>query len=160
MPVTAKSLTATIVNTKRNENSLTSRIKSISYLDNIFAKKEAVTHDFDEAFLLNSKQNVAEGSISNIFIVKNDTVSTPPIIDGALPGVVRHVILNELNIEDLKIQETHIGVEALMDADEIFITNALMGVKPIHQIDTKKLNPDFPVTTQISNTFKAKFNYV
>lgn len=158
--VRSKSMSATIVKTQRNENSLTSRIKSISYLDNVFAKKEAVANGFDEAFLLNSKKYVAEGSVSNIFIVKNNSVYTPPIIDGALPGVVRHVILNDLKIQNIRIKEVTINVKELMDADEIFITNALMGVMPIHQIDTKKLCSDFHITHHISNAFNEKFNYL
>jgi branched-subunit amino acid aminotransferase/4-amino-4-deoxychorismate lyase len=154
------SMTATIVNTRRNENSLSSRIKSISYLDNILAKKEAVINGFDEAILLNSKSLVAEGAISNIFVVKNNMIYTPPIEDGALPGITRYVILNELKIKDIQIVEHHIDKEMLFNADELFISNALLGVKPIHKLDDKNFDETFDVTTLIANTLRYQCDYI
>ena len=156
----AKSMTATVVNTRRNEHSLSSRIKSISYLDNIIAKREAVSKGFDEAFLLNSISNLAEGAISNIFIVKNNNVLTPPIIDGALPGVTRHVILNSLNFDNIEVKEQHINTDMLLDADEVFITNALLGVKPIRMINNKLLSNEFQIANLVSSSLKEKFNYI
>lgn len=155
-----KSMTAIIVDTRRNESSLASRIKSISYLDNIIAKREAVSKGFDEAFLLNSRSNLAEGAISNIFIVKNNHILTPPIIDGALPGVTRHVILNDLVLDDIKVKEQHINTDMLLDADEVFITNALLGVKPIHMINNKLFSNEFQITNLISSSLKEQFNCI
>lgn len=154
------SMTATIIKTRRNENSLASRIKSISYLDNILAKKEAIDKGFDEAFLLNSKRYLAEGAISNIFIVKNGIVYTPPIVDGALPGVIRHIILNDLTLKNLTIKEEHIKSNELLSADEIFISNALLGVKPIHKLDNIKFQESFEITNIISLALKKQFNYI
>jgi len=155
-----KSMTATVVNTRRNEYSLSSRIKSISYLDNIIAKREAVSKGFDEAFLLNSISNLAEGAISNIFIVKKNNVLTPPIIDGALPGVTRHIILNSLILDNIEVKEQHINTDMLLDADEVFITNALLGVKPIHMINNKLLSNEFQVANLVSSSLKEQFNYI
>ena len=155
-----QSMTATIVETRRNELSMASRVKSISYLDNIFAKKEAVLKGADEAFLLNSQGFLAEGAISNVFIIKNKTLFTPRIEDGALPGVIRYIILNKLNLKDLIIKEEKISLEMLMDAEDIFITNALFGVMPINQINDKKITNISSITTLISKELIESFNYI
>ena len=156
---TKDSMTATIVGTRRNENSLASRIKSISYLDNILAKKEAVSGGFDEAFLLNSKSYLAEGSLSNVFMIKNKTVYTPPIADGALPGVIRDIILNEL-ILDIEVKEQSIDTDSLLNADEVFITNTLIGVKSIIKLDKKIYQEPFVTTRLISAALKKQFNTI
>ncbi len=156
-----KSMTATISTTiKRNENSPSYKIKSISYLDNILAKKEAFSKGFDEAFLLNSKQNVAEGTISNIFIFKNNEIYTPPIISGVLPGVTRNIILNELSLSSVKIMEKNISVDELIDADEVFITNSLFGAMPISKLDNKIYSSSFGIAYSISKLLREKFNYI
>lgn len=144
---------ASVVSIRRNENSITSRIKSISYLDNILAKKEAVEKGFDEAFLLNSRSFLAEGAISNIFIVKNGQIFTPPVTDGALPGVTRHIILNHLVDKEISIVEHSISLDFLFDADEIFISNAISGIKPVSNLDNKKLITSYPVTKAIAENF-------
>lgn len=151
-------MNATIVETRRNENSLSSKIKSISYLDNILAQKEALSKGFDLAILLNSKSNVAEGAISNIFAIKRNKIYTPLICDGALPGVVRHVLLNVLEHSQYSIHEKTITVNELYDADEVFITNALLGVKKIARIDEiKYMKGD--ITSEIQKQFIKQFSY-
>ncbi len=154
------SMSATVVATRRNELSMASRVKSISYLDNILAKKEAVLKGADEAFLLNSKGILAEGSISNVFIANNKTVSTPRIDDGALPGVVRHIILNELNLNELSIKEEEISLEMLLSAENIFITNALFGVMPINQINDVKISNNSGISSLISKRLIERFDYI
>tara|TARA_R110000868_G_scaffold65823_1_gene196487 strand:- start:830 stop:1672 length:843 start_codon:yes stop_codon:yes gene_type:complete len=154
------SMNAAVVETRRNELSMASRVKSISYLDNILARKEAVLKGADEAFLLNSKGFLAEGSVSNVFIVNNKTVSTPRIDDGALPGVVRHVILNELNLSELTIKEEEISLEMLLNAEDIFITNALFGVMPINQINDVKISNNPGISSLISKRLIERFDYI
>lgn len=154
-----QSMSATIVNTRRNEYTFASRIKSISYLDNILAKKEALSQGFDEAFLLNSSSHLAEGSVSTVFVVKNNTVYTPPLTDGALPGVIRHVILNRLKLDGLILKEKTVHTGMLDDADEVFISNALMGVKPIHRLDEKTFAAPYSVATEISVALRTQYNY-
>lgn len=154
------SMSATIVGTRRNELSMASRVKSISYLDNILARKEAVLKGADEAFLLNSKGLLAEGSVSNVFIVKNTTLSTPRIEDGALPGVIRHIILNKLNLKEVTVKEEPISLEMLLNAEDIFITNALFGVMPINKINDKKITNSSSIATLISKKLIDDFNYI
>lgn len=133
-PIIKSDFSALIVNTRKNEHTLAARIKSISYLDNILAKQEAINQGYDEAILLNTASNVADGAIANVFMVKNGQIYTPKITDGALPGVVRSILLKEFRAE-FSIVEKSISMDELLQADEVFLTNALMGVQPVSRIN-------------------------
>ena len=150
LPNFKTSMSVNIVNITRHENALSSRIKSISYLDNVIAKKEAQNAGFDEAILKNTQGHIAEGAVSNIFIIKNNnTVVTPPIQEGALPGTYREQLLKVLP-PYFKITEEIITTDDLKNANEIFLTNALMGVRPVHLIDDIFENKKFLITEKIT----------
>lgn len=134
-PSLKTNFSALIATTRKNEHTIAARIKSISYLDNILAKQEAMSQGYDEAILLNTASNVADGAITNIFMVKNNRTYTPPIADGALPGVIRSILLEELKAEFPMMIEKSISANELLSADEVFVTNALMGIQPVHQIN-------------------------
>jgi len=81
------------------------RIKSLNYLNHILARIEANRAGADEAVLLNTQGRVAEGTADNLFIVRDGRLLTPPVIDGALPGITRALILElagEMGIETCK----------------------------------------------------------
>jgi branched-chain amino acid aminotransferase len=153
-----KPFSACIVNTRKNEHTPAARVKSISYIDNILAKQEAMHQGYDEAILLNTALNVADGSISNVFMVKDKQVITPPVSDGALPGVVRSILLKEFS-QDFTIIERSISSEELMLADEVFLTNALMGIKSVNKVDAK-LFSSFSVASQLSASLREQKNYI
>lgn len=141
-----------VVNTRKNEHSLTSKIKSISYLDNVLAKKEAFEHGYDEAILLNTASNIADGSMSNVYIVKNGEIFTPPIADGALPGVIRSILLEKFNTPSFV--EKSFSIKELLSADEIFLTNSLMGCKAVY-----KVNDNLMHSNHYSNKVDAFLRY-
>lgn len=147
-------MSASVVLTRKNENSLSSQVKSTSYLDLILAKREAVAKGFDEAFLLNSKGNLAEGAITNIFVVKNNKIYTPSIADGALPGITRRVILNELHFDGISIEEESITLDFLKQADEIFVSNALLGIRAIKILDDLVLTSTHRITDLVLASYQ------
>ena len=153
-----KPFSACIVSTRKNEHTAASRVKTISYMDNILAKQEAMSQGYDEAILLNTSSNVADGSISNVFIVKDQQIFTPPISDGALPGVVRAILLEEFS-RDFSITEKSISPADIKQADEVFLTNALMGIKSVYRVDnTDYLS--FSVANKLSGLLRDKKNYI
>lgn len=152
-----KPFSACIVNTRKNEHTPAARVKSVSYIDNILAKQEAITQGYDEAILLNTASNVADGSISNVFMVKDNQVITPPVSDGALPGVIRSILLEEFN-QDFSMVERSISPEELMLADEIFLTNALMGIKSVSRLDDK-IFASLPVANKLGALLRGRKNY-
>jgi branched-subunit amino acid aminotransferase/4-amino-4-deoxychorismate lyase len=131
-----RGFTATIAkSTRRNEYSPLSRHKTTNFLDNILAKNEAQNLNADEAILLNTAGNIAEGTVTNIFLVKNRQVLTPCIEDGALPGIMRQKVLELCHTQNIPAQETSLTSKDLEHADEAFLTNSLMGVMPLAKVD-------------------------
>lgn len=124
-----------ILSTIRNEHSPLTSIKSTNYLESILGKATAKQQGADEGIWLNTKGYLCEGTMSNIFFIKGGTLFTPSLASGCLPGTRRQLILGLAR--SLQIP-THEGLYSLSDlflADEVFMTNALMGIMPVRQID-------------------------
>lgn len=121
--------------TRRNEFSPLSRIKSINYADNILALLEARKHDHNEAILLNTKNNVCCSSSGNIYIVENNEIITPPLTDGVMDGVTRSHL-----IKAHSIKEQIISKERFLEAEEIYISNAI-SIRPVILLNNKQKTP-------------------
>ena len=106
--------------TRRNEHSPLSRIKSLNYLDSIIARREADAGGFDDAILLNTRGAVAEATAANIFLLHDGRWLTPPVDDGALPGIVRARLLAAGGAI-----EASIGEADLVRASAGFLVNSL-----------------------------------
>ncbi len=137
-------VTAVIASIRRNETSPLAHIKSLSYLDNLLAKREALQAGADEALLLNTKGSLAEASIANLFIVLGGDVLTPPIAHGALPGVTRDAVLELAESARIRATEASLMVDDLRHADEAFLTNAIAGVLPLVSVDTQNVGSGEP----------------
>ena len=125
-PEPARMIIATV--TRRNELSPLTRFKTLNYLDNVIARDEATLAGADDAFLLNTQGRVAEATAAKVFLLVNGGLITPPIAEGALPGVARADAIRLTHAE-----ERPVTVETLAKASEVFLTNAL-GVRPVIRI--------------------------
>ena len=131
---------AVISTIRRNEFSPLANVKSLNYLDNILARQEAAKKGADDALMLNTAGNIACASAANIFFVKGDTLITPPLNDGALPGTMRAYVMNELMPKyGLAAVERSVFPAEIYEMDEAFLTNALMGVMPLVSVDGRIL---------------------
>ncbi len=117
----------------RNEMSPLSQLKTISYLENIIARRESDAKNANEAILLNSKGFIAEATIANLFVVVNGRLMTPPVEDGALPGVMRANILSQLDCIEASIKP-----QIFSEASEGFLTNSL-SIRPLVSVDEAPL---------------------
>ncbi len=115
--------------TRRNEHSPLSRCKCINYLDNILARLEAAKRGAEDALLLNTAGRLAGTTIANLFLVIDGAVVTPPVADGALPGVMRGEVINAAGAEERSLKP-----EDLASASEAFVTNCL-GIRPLVSVD-------------------------
>lgn len=106
--------------TRRNEHSPLSRCKCINYLDNILARLEAAKRGAEDALLLNTAGRLAGTTMANLFLVIDGAVVTPPVADGALPGVMRGEVLAAAGAEERSLKP-----EDLARASEAFVTNCL-----------------------------------
>jgi len=120
---------------RHNEQSPLVSIKSTNYLENIFAKEEAMAHGAEEGLWLNTKEVLCEGTMSNIFFLKDGTLFTPSLESGCLPGTRRQIILELARSLLIPTDEGLYSFSSLLEADEIFMTNALMGIMPVRQVD-------------------------
>ncbi|WP_428407678.1 aminotransferase class IV [Hyphococcus sp.] len=112
----------------RNEHSLITRWKTLNYLDNILAKEEAVVAGADDAIMLNTARRVACASAANVFLVQGETLKTPPPEEGAMPGVVRGVVLEEAQKAGIAIEAAPVESKELY-ASALFLTNSLIGLR-------------------------------
>jgi branched-subunit amino acid aminotransferase/4-amino-4-deoxychorismate lyase len=110
-----------------------SRHKTLNYLEHLRARRAAVEAGFDEALWVDEHGRVLEGATTNIFAVIDSRLVTPDASAGLLPGVARRVVLG-LGGEN-SVDSVTLTREMLARAEEIFVTNALMGVMPVRALD-------------------------
>lgn len=102
--------------------------KAINVVGSIYANENKL----DNCLLLNTNKSIVEVLNGNLFLVKDNVVKTPPIIDGCLKGIMRKQIIETLTtIEDYNFIEDSISPFELQQADELFITNVIMGIQPV-----------------------------
>ncbi|SDR64990.1 aminotransferase class IV [Christiangramia echinicola] len=117
---------------------LLSTIKSNNRAVNVLGSIYARENDYDNCLLLNEKKSVVEALNGNIFLVKGNTIKTPPIADGALNGIIRTQLINILKkTEEYTLKETSISPFELQKADELFITNVAQGIQPVSKYRKK-----------------------
>jgi branched-chain amino acid aminotransferase group I len=124
------------VTLKRNLSSPLVKIKSANYLDNILAKAEAKSQGAHEALMLNTDGFVAEGSMSNLFLVTQGRLITPDNNSGILPGITRACIIELAHAAGIPVEERQVKPEELAGADEIFLTSSIMEVIPVRMLDS------------------------
>ncbi|MFG1419733.1 aminotransferase class IV [Xanthobacter sp. V0B-10] len=128
--------------TRRNERSPLSQVKSLNYLDNILARQEAARAGADDALLLNTRERLAESTIANLFAVIDGRLVTPPVSEGALPGVMRAAVKAQ------GAEERPLTPDDLAQAEEIFLTSSL-GIRPVARL-TERAFSVFPVAERLA----------
>ena len=137
----------------RNERSAVAGIKTTSYAENVLALAEARSRGGSEAVFANTAGNLCEGSGSNIFLVLDGLLVTPPLSAGCLAGVSRALILERLEIP---AAERDVPVDVLRRAPEAFLTSATRDVQPIRTVDGVVLGEcPGPVTRRVSAAYRA-----
>jgi len=142
---------------RRNSHSPLSGLKTANYLENILARQEAKKAGADEALLLNEKGMLAEASMSNLFLVKDGVLMTPDPASGILPGITRGVVLELAAKLSIKAVETEIPPETLFKADEVFLTNSLIEIMPLVEVDGKLISDGQrgQVTARLQKAYRA-----
>lgn len=120
--------------------------KTMNYLPNILVKREALSKGFDDALILNEKEEITECSASNILIVKGSEFFTPSQSSGLLMGTTLETLL-----EKIPIKTRPLTLEDLYDASHVFITNSLIGVCPVVQFEDKVFNINPHLTAYLNS---------
>ncbi|MFD2528068.1 MULTISPECIES: aminotransferase class IV [Polaribacter] len=136
-----------------NYSGLLSTVKTNNRMLNTLASIYANENDLDSCVLLNERKGVVEVTNGNIFVVKGNVVKTPALSEGCIKGIVRGKIIEILTKnKDFTIEETTISPFEIQKADEVFITNAIVGVQAITKYKKKTF------TTSLATKLQANLN--
>jgi len=152
-----KGLIVITVSTRRNiPDALTPRVKSLNYLNNIYAKMEANLAGVPEAIMLNSEGYVAEATGDNIFIVKNGVLITPPTYIGLLEGVTRNTVMDLARQKGIPVEEKVFTLHDVYNADECFLTGTAAEVIPTVMVDGRVIADGKPgkMTRELISAFR------
>ena len=123
--------------------------KAVNVLAGIYARE----NDYHNCLLLNEQKSVVEALNGNVFLVKGNVIKTPPLTDGCLKGITRGKILEIVKkLPDYSIEEASVSPFELQKADEMFITNVVIGIQPV----TKYRKKEFAV--EVSKTLIGRLN--
>ncbi|MHC4570995.1 MAG: branched-chain-amino-acid transaminase [Planctomycetota bacterium] len=131
------------------------QVKSLNYLNSILAKIEALDNDVPEAIMYNHEGFVAEATVDNVFIVKDDVIYTPPIEAGALGGITRGIVIKLAKKENLEVVEKNLTRFDLYVCDEFFLTGTAAEVIGIVEIDGRVIGSGKP--GPITKLLRKKF---
>ncbi|MEV8425049.1 aminotransferase class IV [Streptomyces niveus] len=136
----------------RNERGAVTGLKTTSYAENVVALARAREQDASEALFANTVGDLCEGTGSNVFVVLDGQLHTPPVSSGCLAGITR-----ALTVDWSGAQETRLPFDVLDRADEIFLTSSLRDVQAVHRVDGRTLpGAPGPVTVKAMRVFEER----
>lgn len=138
----------------RNERSPLVAAKTTSYAEQVLALEHAHRAHASEAIFFNTAGHLTEGTGSNIFIVRDGVVMTPPMSDGLLAGITRRFVIS-LADAAIRISEASISVPDLDAADEVFISSSTRDIQPVDRIGARSYDVG-PVTGALQRRFQAE----
>ncbi len=137
-----------LVKVRRNDRSPTSRVKSLSYLDNVLARAEARAAGADEALMLNTGGEVACAAAANVFWIRHGEIFTPDLDCGVLDGIMRREVIAACHHLGLQVHEVFTNPGRLAGAP-MFLTNSLIGVRTVASLNGAPL-PTSPLVKAIT----------
>jgi branched-chain amino acid aminotransferase/4-amino-4-deoxychorismate lyase len=137
-----------IADTRRNEGSAASRLKTLSYVDGVLARAEARAAGADEAVMLNNRGEVACAAAANLFWIEGERVFTPTLACGVLAGVARARVLALVEVAEVVADRARLEA-----ADGVFLTNSLIGIRPVSRLGSRAFAPH-PLTTRLRDALK------
>jgi branched-chain amino acid aminotransferase len=123
------------------------------YLNSMLAVMEATRAGYEEAILLTDDGFVADGSGENIFVVKDEVISTPDLSASILPGITRHAVMEIAQTLGYAVHERQLIRSDLYVADEVFMCGTAAEVTPVRSVDDQEVGAPGPVTKAIQDVF-------
>jgi branched-chain amino acid aminotransferase len=148
-------ISVVVVPWARNERGATAGLKTVSYGENVRALAYAQARGAGEAVFPNTRDELCEATGSNIFVVDDDVVRTPPASSGCLLGVTRALVLELCAELGLAHEEVTMPVDVLARAGEVFLTSTTREVQAVTQVDGRALSNTWGVTTCLAEAFTA-----
>ena len=113
-------------------------LKTANYLSYAMAGRYARSMNWGEALVLNSEGHICDGSKSNIFMLLHGQIITPSIDQGCIKGVMRRYIIENASKLSFPLIESHVTIEMLRSAEEVFLTNAIIGIQSVRLFEGKQ----------------------
>ena len=133
------------------------RVKSLNYLNNVLAKREANLRGADDALVLNALGLVAEASATNVFAIQGNRLDTPAVTDGALEGLTRRTVLEIGRELGFEVSERSLGRFDLYAADAVFLTGTRAGLVPVGSLDGSPISQlARPRIREIQSVFQTR----
>ncbi len=139
----------------RNERAATAGLKTTSYADNVIALARAKRAGALEGVFGNTRGELCECTGSNIFVVADGRLLTPPVGSGLLEGITRALVIEWCREAALDVHEEAMPLSVLDTAAEVFITSSTRDVLPVHAVDDRELGVG-PVTTRAAAVFAQR----
>ena len=132
--------------------------KTLAYLPRLLAMKDAAAKRCQESLWFTTDHRLAEGSVSNVFIVRDGAVVTPPTDTPVLSGIVRRAVLDLAKDQGVPAMEEAVTIETLLAASEVFLTGSIMEVMPVTAIERHTVGSGAPgpITRQLATAYKSK----
>lgn len=122
---------------------LLSSVKTNNRAVNVLGSIYAQENDYDNCLLINEKKNVVEALNGNLFLVSGNTIKTPPTSDGCIKGITRGALIDIIKkLPDYELLEESVSPFELQKADELFLTNVVMGIRPVSKYRKKQYGVD------------------
>ena len=137
----------------RNERAATAGLKTTSYAENVIALASAKEHGAVEALFANTRGELCEATGSNVFVVVDGVVSTPPLSSGCLAGITRELVMEWCAHEGLAVVEETLPLDVLTRADEVFLTSSIKDVFPVSAVDGRALPAPGPLTERVADVW-------
>jgi 4-amino-4-deoxychorismate lyase len=141
-------INARLCQTRLGINPALAGIKHLNRLEQVLARAEWTDQSVQEGIMLDSTGHVIEGTMTNLFYVKDYALYTASLAQCGIAGIMRGLIMNLASQHNLNIHELNYTSETLLSADEVFVCNSIIGIWPIKRIDQFSFEPG-PVTRQI-----------
>ena len=135
-------------------------IKSMNYLENVIARREALDLGFDEALFLNEREEIVECSASNIFWFKEGKFYTPKDECGCLPGTTRNLIVDLIGRINMRIESGRYLLADLLDSEFAFVTNSLIGCIPVSEIDGSSFNINHDLLSMVDDVLFERLGWI
>ena len=126
------------------------QVKSVNYLEAILARRQALAQNRDDVLFFNTNHHATETTCANFFIIKGQMILTPRVSDGVLPGITRARIASLCAKEGISYKETALTKAAIADAQAVFTSNCLQGIKSVVSLDEVQFVAVHPLMAYLS----------
>ncbi len=139
----------------RNERAATAGLKTTSYAENVIAITHARSLGAEEALLANTRGELCEGTASNVFVVTDGVLRTPPLDSGCLAGITRELAIEWCRAAGIEVVEEVLPFDVLRSADEVIISNSSRDMQGVHLVDDRSLVAPGPVTARVVDVWRT-----